>query len=104
MDSSPCSVANNIYSPGSDKVTEVQMYMSNSCQPRSRVIRAFSELHSFFCFFFFFLFSDFAIKATKSENKKGFSISVKARISSRVHKFFFDTVAGGGGGEIATSD
>ena len=32
---SPGSHANNIYSPGSDKMTEVQLYMSASCQPGS---------------------------------------------------------------------
>ena len=47
---SPDSRANNIYSPGSDKVTEVQFYMSNSCQPGSRVIRAFSDALIFFIF------------------------------------------------------
>ena len=44
-----------------------------------------------------FLFSDLAVKATKSENKKGFSRSEKAWMSSRVS--FIDTAAGG----IATS-
>ena len=43
MRSSPGSRANNIYSLGSDKLTEVQLYMSSSCQPGSRVIRAFSD-------------------------------------------------------------
>ena len=35
-----------------------------------------------------FLFSDLAVKAAKSEKKKGFSMSEKARISSRVIKFY----------------
>ena len=34
----------NIYSPGSDKLTEVQLYMLTSCQPGSRVIRVFSDV------------------------------------------------------------
>ena len=34
------------------------------------------------------LFSDFVIKAAKSENKKGFLTSEKALISSRVNKFY----------------
>ena len=40
----PGSHANNIYSPGSDKLTDVQLYMSISCQLGSRVIRAFSNV------------------------------------------------------------
>ena len=36
--------ANNIYSPGSNKFTEVQLNMSSSCQPGSRVIRAFPDV------------------------------------------------------------
>ena len=36
--------ANNIYSSGSDKLTEVQLYMSTSCQPGSRIIWAFSDV------------------------------------------------------------
>ena len=73
---------NNIYSPGSDKLIEVQFYMPISCQPGTRVIPAFSDVKksSFF--------SDLAVKAAKSENKKGFSTSEKARISSRVNKIY----------------
>ena len=40
---SPGSLENNVYSPGCDKVTKVQLYMSTSCQPSNRVIRAFSN-------------------------------------------------------------
>ena len=47
---SPGSRANNIYSSGSDKLTEVQLYMSASCKPGSRVIRAFSDAKSFVIF------------------------------------------------------
>ena len=65
---SPGSRANNLYSPGSDKFTEVQLYMSTACQPGSRVIRGVTD--------------------AKSENKKGFSMSETARISSRVNKFY----------------
>ena len=79
--SSPSSCANNIYSHGNDK-TEVQLYMSASCQPGSRVIQAFYDVENSF------LFSTFAVKATKSKNKKGFSTSEKARISSRVNKSY----------------
>ena len=64
MGNSPGSCANNIYSPGSDKLTEVQLYMSNSCQPGSRVIRALSDVKKPF------LFSDLVVKAAKSENEK----------------------------------
>ena len=39
---SPGIRANNIYSPGGDKLTEVQLPMSTSYQPGSRVIRDFS--------------------------------------------------------------
>ena len=45
-------------------MTEVQLYLSTSFQPGSRVIRAFSDVEKPF------LFSDLAAKATKSENKK----------------------------------
>ena len=54
---SPGSHANNIHWPGSDKLTEVQLYMSTSCQPGSPVIRVFSDVEK--CFF---LFSDLAVK------------------------------------------
>ena len=43
--------ANNIYSPGSDKLTEVQVYMSASCQPGSRIIRAISNVEKPFLIF-----------------------------------------------------
>ena len=55
---------NNIYSHGSDKLNDVQLYMSTSCQPSSRVIRAFSDIEKPF------LFSDLAALTPKSENKK----------------------------------
>ena len=61
--SSPGSHANNIYLPGSDKLTEVQLYMSTSCQPGSRVIRAFSDLNKDF------FISCLAALTAKSENK-----------------------------------
>ena len=50
---SPGSRAKHIYAPGSDKLTEVHLYMSTSCQPGSRVIRAFSYFAKPF-----FIFSD----------------------------------------------
>ena len=77
MDSSPGSRANNIYSPGRDKLTEGQLYMSVSCQPGSRVIRAFSDAGKPF------LFSNLAVTAAKSGNKTGFPTSEKVRTSSR---------------------
>ena len=49
------SISNYIYSPGCDNLTEVQLYMSTSCQPGSRVIRAFSDVEKPF------LFSDLAV-------------------------------------------
>ena len=57
--------ANNIYSPGSDKLTEVRLYMSTSCQPGSRVIRAFLGVDKPF-----FLFSDLAAFTANPENKQ----------------------------------
>ena len=39
VDNLPGSRANNIYSPGSDKLTDVQFYRSTSFQSGSRVIR-----------------------------------------------------------------
>ena len=56
--------------------------MSTSCQPGIQVIRAFSDGEKPF------LFSDFAVKAAKSENKNVFSTPEKARISSWVYKFY----------------
>ena len=47
----PGSRVNNIYSPGSNKLTDVQWYMSASCQPGRRVNRAFFDVEKpFFCF------------------------------------------------------
>ena len=51
--SSPGSHANNIYSPGSDKLTEVLLYMSASCQPGSRDFQAFSDVEKPFFIFRF---------------------------------------------------
>ena len=82
MGNSPGSRANYMYSPGSNKLTEVQMYMSALCHPSSLVIRAFSDIEKPF------LFSDLAVKDAKSENEKGFSTSEMALISSRVNKFY----------------
>ena len=48
---SPCSRANKIYSSSSDKLTEVQLYMSTSCQKGSRVNRAFSDVQKLFFYF-----------------------------------------------------
>ena len=79
---SPGSRANNIYSLGTDKLNEVQLYMSNSCQPGNRVIQAFRDVEKPV------LISDLAITAAKSENKIGFPMSKMARISSRVNKFY----------------
>ena len=66
-----------MYSSGSDKLSKVQLYISTSCQPGSRVIRAVSDVEKLFI-----LFSNLAVKA-KSENKKKvfFSTSKKARIN-----------------------
>ena len=61
MGNSPGSRANNIYSPGSDKLTEVQFYMSTSCQPGSWVISALSDVDRPL------LFSDLAVTAAYSE-------------------------------------
>ena len=73
---------NDIYSLGSDKLAEVQLYMSTSCHPGSWVIRAFSDVGKPF------LFSDLAAKAARSENKKRLFNVRNARISSRVNKFY----------------
>ena len=54
MDNLPGSYANNIYSPGCDKLTEVQLYMSASCQAGSRVIRILSDVVKPFFFIFRF--------------------------------------------------
>ena len=73
-----------IYSPCSDKLTEVQLYMSTLCQPGSRVIRAISGVEKPFSF------SDLAVKAAKSKNNKikFFSTSEKARTRSWVNKLY----------------
>ena len=82
VSNSPGSRANNNYSPGTDKLTEVQLYMSASCQPGNRVIRAFRDVEKPV------LISDLAVTAAKSETEIGFSMSEMARISSRVNKFY----------------
>ena len=82
MGNSTGSRANNIYSPGTDKLTEVQLYMPTSFQPGNRVIRAFRDVEKPV------LISDLAAVTAKSENKIGFSRSEMARISSRVNKFY----------------
>ena len=69
MGSSHGSRANNIYSLGNDKLTEVQLYMSPSLQLDSQVIGAFSDVETPF------LFSDLVVKMAKSKNKIGFSVS-----------------------------
>ena len=61
VDTSLRSRANIIYSPGSDKLTEVQLHMSTSFQPGSQIIRAFSDVGKPFAF------SDLSVKAAKSE-------------------------------------
>ena len=93
MGNSSGSRANNVYSPGSDKFPDVQLYMSTSCQLGIREIRAFSDIEKPL------LYSDLAVKAVKSENKKkGFSTSENARISSRLYKNIVTAA-----GRIATS-
>ena len=91
MGSSHDSRANNIYSSGCDKLTEMQLYMSISCQPGSPEIRAFSDAEKHFFYFLIW-------RLKPPNQKKGFSMSKKARISSQVSKFY--SPAGGG---IATS-
>ena len=61
---SPGSRANNIYSTGNDKLTKVELYMLTSYQPGGWVIQAFSGVEKPFSF------SDLAVKAAKSDNKK----------------------------------
>ena len=70
-----------IHPCGSDELTEMQLLMSTSCQARQpgNPILLYVEKP--------FLFSDLAAKAAKSENKKGFSTSETACISSWVNKF-----------------
>ena len=51
VDNSPVRRANNIYSPGSDKLTEVQLYISTLCQTDSRVTRVFSDVEKSFLYF-----------------------------------------------------
>ena len=67
---SPGSLVHNIYLFGSDKLAEVQLYMPASCQPSSRVIRAFSDVEKPV-----FFISDLAVKASILENKKDFLTS-----------------------------
>ena len=58
-----------LFSPGSDKLTEVQLYMSLSYKAGSLVIRAFCDVEKPS------LFSDLAVKTAKLENiKKLFSV------------------------------
>ena len=61
MGDSPGSRANNMYSVGSDKSTEVQLYMSTLYHTGSPVIRAIPGVEKPF------LFSNLAVKAAKSE-------------------------------------
>ena len=68
MDNAPGSRANNMHSPGSNKLPEVHLHISTPCLPRSRVIQAFSEIEKHF-----FLFSDLAVNAAKSEKNKLFN-------------------------------
>ena len=83
MGISPGSRANNMYSPGCEKLTEVQLYMSVSCQPGSQVIRPSLTLKNLF------LFSDLEVKAAKLENEKVFFSKLeKTRINNRVNKFY----------------
>ena len=90
MGNSPGSHANNIYSCGSDKFTEVQSYILTSRQLAEPSLTLKS--------LFYLLFSDLAVKAAKSENKKGFSTSEKVWIRGREISST-DMAAGG----IATS-
>ena len=71
--------ANNIYSPGSDTLTEVQLYMPTSCQTGSQVIRAFYDVEKPL------LVMVWQLKSPNQKIKKGFSMSEKAWISSRVN-------------------
>ena len=68
---SPGSRTNNIYSPGSEKLTEVQLYMPPSCQSDSRVIRACSDVEKPFTY------SDLAVNGAKSENKTSTPFNVR---------------------------
>ena len=56
----PGSHANNIYLLGSDKLNEVQLYMSTRQPQPSLTLKSL------------FMWSDLAVKAAKSENKKSF--------------------------------
>ena len=78
MGNSPGSRANNIYSPDGDKLTEVPLYLSTRQPGNPRI----SDVKKpFSC-------SDLAALTAKPENEKGFSTPKKARISSRVNKFY----------------
>ena len=72
---SPGSRANNIYSPGSGKLTEKQLHVN------FMLIRQPGNPNLSLTLKNLFLLSDLAVKAAKSENKKGFSTSDKARTS-----------------------
>ena len=71
----PGNRANNIYSPGSDKLAKVQLYMSTSCQPGSRVFRAFSGRKK--AFFLIWRFNP-----PNQKINKGFSPSKKSHFST----------------------
>ena len=77
---SPGSRANNIYSPGSDQLTEVQLYLSTSCQPGSRVIRALSDVEKFV--FFIFLFGGFNRRLFSKKTSKYFATALSSSASS----------------------
>ena len=64
MGNSLGSRAKYIYSPCSDKLTEVELYVSTSCQPGNRVIRAFSDGEKPIFFY------DLAVKATEPVDEK----------------------------------
>ena len=81
---SPGSRANNIYSPGNDKLTEVQLYKSTSCQPGSRVIWAFSDAENPFLFYF--------LKPRNQKLKKLFNVREGSDLQSGTS--FIDTTTG----------
>ena len=68
MGNSPDRRANYMFLLGSDKLTELQLYMTVSCQPGSRVIRAFSGVKKPFSFF------DLAIKLPNQKMKILFNV------------------------------
>ena len=76
----PGSHANNVNSAGSDKLTQVQFYMSTSFQPGSLL----SDIENFY---FYFLI--WQLKPSNQKIKKNrFSTSEKACIGSWVNKFY----------------